>query len=183
MARPLDDDLGALHLVIFDAAFGHADKMQGAAGDLHIVAGMHRLDAFAAPGGRYGDAGDQHADPEMGDCIAPGAARQMNAAGAARSRAAVCRRRCGRRGRPARPALPRRRAPRRRVPAARRCGRNRTRSAAPGSRRSAPAAAGALPRQGCRGARRASARSPSRSGREPQSGQRSRRNIAARPTI
>jgi hypothetical protein len=72
---PVDDDLGALELVILDHTFGDTDKVQGAPCDLQVVARVHRLDPLAALGGRNSSAGDQHADPEMGDRIAPSAAR------------------------------------------------------------------------------------------------------------
>src|ERR1700751_3420006 len=38
---------------------------------------MQCLDPLAAPGGRNSYAGDQDADSEMGDCVAPSSARQM----------------------------------------------------------------------------------------------------------
>src|SRR4029077_1113135 len=74
---PLDNDLGALDMIVRNLALGDADKAQPTPRDLQTLAGMHRLDPLAAPRGRDDDPGDQHADTEMGERIAPGAARQI----------------------------------------------------------------------------------------------------------
>src|SRR6202022_4661498 len=46
-AGSLDDDLGALDMIVRDLAFGDADKTQCSPGDLQNAAGTHRLDPLA----------------------------------------------------------------------------------------------------------------------------------------